>query len=159
MAKSGFKAMDSDMHVFEPADLYAKYMNPKWGERIPVGKPRTKHGMTHYFLGDARQKQRNAIGAIDAYQKAINAKPDLYQAYRNLAEAYGVQFKVTKGGDQMHGVVTNVIGQDGHLRARFHSLRFQSLNLVIFVDELIENYYKTRRHGEPGFWAWLKELF
>jgi tetratricopeptide (TPR) repeat protein len=45
-------------------------------------------GETHYFLGDARQKQRNSIGAIDAYQKAINAKPDLYQAYRNLAEAY-----------------------------------------------------------------------
>ena len=34
MAKSGFRAFDSDMHVFEPADLYTKYMNPKWGERI-----------------------------------------------------------------------------------------------------------------------------
>jgi superkiller protein 3 len=45
-------------------------------------------GEAHYFLGDARQKLRNNIGAIDAYQKAINAKPDLYQAYRNLAEAY-----------------------------------------------------------------------
>ena len=36
MAKNGFRAFDSDMHVFEPADLYKKYMNPKWGERIPV---------------------------------------------------------------------------------------------------------------------------
>lgn len=45
-------------------------------------------GEAHYFLGDARQKQRNNVAAIDAYQKAINAKPDLYQAYRNLAEAY-----------------------------------------------------------------------
>jgi hypothetical protein len=49
MAKNGFRAFDSDMHVFEPADLYTKYMSPKWGERIPVGKPRNKHGMTRYF--------------------------------------------------------------------------------------------------------------
>ena len=35
MAKNGYRAFDSDMHVFEPAGLYKKYMNPKWGERIP----------------------------------------------------------------------------------------------------------------------------
>ena len=52
MAKNGFRAFDSDMHVFEPADLYKRYMNPKWGERIPIGEPRTKHGMTRYFLGN-----------------------------------------------------------------------------------------------------------
>ena len=52
MAKNGFRAFDSDMHVFEPADLYNKYMNPKWGDRIPRGAQRKKHGMTRYFLGD-----------------------------------------------------------------------------------------------------------
>jgi predicted TIM-barrel fold metal-dependent hydrolase len=54
MSKNGFCAFDSDMHVFEPADLYTKYMNPKWGERIPRGQPRTKHGMTRYFLGNGK---------------------------------------------------------------------------------------------------------
>jgi uncharacterized protein len=54
MSKNGFRAFDSDMHVFEPADLYTKYMNPKWGERIPRGQPRTKHGMTRYFLGNGK---------------------------------------------------------------------------------------------------------
>ena len=52
MAKNGFRAFDSDMHVFEPADLYTQYMNPKWEERIPRGAQRKKHGMTRYFLGD-----------------------------------------------------------------------------------------------------------
>ena len=42
MPKNGFYAFDSDMHVFEPADLYTKYMNPKWGDRIPHGEPRKK---------------------------------------------------------------------------------------------------------------------
>ncbi len=30
MAKHGLKAFDSDMHVYDAADLYDKYMNPKW---------------------------------------------------------------------------------------------------------------------------------
>jgi len=40
MARNGFKILDSDMHVFEPHDLYLKYMNPEWGDRIPRGEPR-----------------------------------------------------------------------------------------------------------------------
>ena len=33
--KSGFKIMDSDMHLREPADLWDKYMEPEWRERAP----------------------------------------------------------------------------------------------------------------------------
>ena len=42
MARDGYKILDSDMHVFEPHDLYLKYMDPKWGDRIPRGQPRKK---------------------------------------------------------------------------------------------------------------------
>jgi hypothetical protein len=54
MAKNGLRAFDSDMHMFEPADLYTKYMDPKWGERIPRGERRKEHGMTRYFLCDGQ---------------------------------------------------------------------------------------------------------
>ncbi len=33
--KSGFKIMDSDMHLREPADLWDKYMEPEWRDRAP----------------------------------------------------------------------------------------------------------------------------
>src|ERR687887_191461 len=33
--KSGFKVMDSDMHLREPADLWEKYMDPEWRDRAP----------------------------------------------------------------------------------------------------------------------------
>ena len=33
--KDGFKIMDSDMHLREPADLWNKYMEPEWRERAP----------------------------------------------------------------------------------------------------------------------------
>ena len=39
MAKNGFKAFDSDMHVFEPADLYKKYMNPSGANGFPWESP------------------------------------------------------------------------------------------------------------------------
>ena len=33
--KSGFKIMDSDMHLREPADLWDKYMEPEWRDHAP----------------------------------------------------------------------------------------------------------------------------
>ena len=55
MAKNGYRILDSDMHVFEPHDLYLKYMNPKWGDRVPRGEPRRKHGQMHFRLVTARR--------------------------------------------------------------------------------------------------------
>ena len=33
--KSGFKILDSDMHLREPVDLWDNYMDPEWRERAP----------------------------------------------------------------------------------------------------------------------------
>ena len=41
MARNGFKAMDSDMHVFEPADLWQRYIDKKYLERAPKGLNRS----------------------------------------------------------------------------------------------------------------------
>lgn len=41
MGKNGFKAMDSDMHVFEPADLWQRYIDPKYADRAPIGLNRS----------------------------------------------------------------------------------------------------------------------
>jgi protein SCO1/2 len=49
---------------------------------------------------------------------------------RKLAEAYGLKFTKTDDGEEMHGVVTHVIDQDGRLRAKFHGLKFEPVNLV-----------------------------
>ena len=48
MVKDGFLFLDSDMHVFEPHDLFLQYMDPKWGDRIPRAEPRTRYGF-HRF--------------------------------------------------------------------------------------------------------------
>ncbi|MBI3053630.1 MAG: SCO family protein [Betaproteobacteria bacterium] len=55
----------------------------------------------------------------------------------NTAKAYGLEFTPTPDGEQMHGIVTHVIDQDGVMRARFHSLRFQPFRLTAFVNTLL----------------------
>jgi predicted TIM-barrel fold metal-dependent hydrolase len=37
MAKQGFKVFDSDLHVIEPPDLWARYIAPEFRSRAPVG--------------------------------------------------------------------------------------------------------------------------
>lgn len=75
---------------------------------------------------------------------------------RKIAEAYGLKFTEGEGGMQMHGIVTHVIDQDGRLRARFHGLKFEPLNLVVFVNALTNRTQKPHPHPEPGFWEKLK---
>ncbi len=76
---------------------------------------------------------------------------------RELAKSYGVEFKIGQDGDQMHGVVTTVIDQGGRIAARFHSLRFQNLSLVKFLNALI-NRNVPDGHSPPGFWQKLWEM-
>lgn len=79
-------------------------------------------------------------------------------ATRILAKAYGLEFTQTADGEQMHGVVTHVIDQDGRLKARLHGLKFEPLSLVTFVNALVNRDLPDDGHGNPGFWDWLKGL-
>ena len=37
MAFNGWRVADSDMHIFEPPDLWQRYMAPEWQHAAPVG--------------------------------------------------------------------------------------------------------------------------
>ena len=77
---------------------------------------------------------------------------------RALAKSYGAEFKIMPNGDQMHGVVTSVIRADGRLVARFHSLKFENLNLVKFVNALTNDHH-LEIHVAPGPWERFKSWF
>ena len=67
MAKNNFHTFDSDMHVYDPAFLYAKYMNPKWGERIPKGQRNGRHGRVEFAIGGG-ERLRAITDVIDQIQ-------------------------------------------------------------------------------------------
>jgi protein SCO1/2 len=80
---------------------------------------------------------------------------------RQVAKAYGLEFTETEDGAQMHGLVTHVIDRNGRLRGRFHSLRFEPVSLVTFVNALVNDVHKPGEESKPAgdFWSWLASLF
>lgn len=56
---------------------------------------------------------------------------------RALAEEYGLKFTPVGNGQFVHGVVTHLIDQSGVLRARYHGLKFNPVNLVMHVNALL----------------------
>ena len=62
-------------------------------------------------------------------------------ATRKLAERYGLKFTLTPDGQQMHGVVTHLIDKSGHLRARYHGLKFGKMNMIHHINALTNDYH------------------
>src|SRR5581483_6909523 len=73
--KNGLRCFDSDMHVYDAADLYEKHMNPKWGERIPRGRRDGRHGRVEFKLGGG-ETLRGITEVIDHGQKQVADRYD-----------------------------------------------------------------------------------
>jgi uncharacterized protein len=73
--KNGFRTFDSDMHVYDSADLYEKYMNSKWADRIPRGRRNGKHGRVEFQIGGGT-KLRAITDVIDHGQKQVADRYD-----------------------------------------------------------------------------------
>ncbi len=67
-----------------------------------------------------------------------------------LAKAYGVQFRDTGEGVQVHGVVTHVIDPEGQMRARFHGLKFKPEHLVTYLKAIAKG---PNAAADDGFWS------
>jgi protein SCO1/2 len=78
---------------------------------------------------------------------------------RALAGTFGHSFTEGEDGYQTHGVVTHVIDRGGRWAANFHGLRFASVNMVLYINGLINNAAAPKQEAEPGMWDWVKDLF
>lgn len=78
---------------------------------------------------------------------------------RNLAQAFGHKFAVTEDGTQTHGVVTHIIDKTGRWRGNFHGLEFDPLNMVLFVNALVNDYDTPHGAAPRGLWDRLTGMF
>ena len=90
----------------------------------------------------------------------ISRSADQHQGHwpLKLAKVFGLEFTPTPNGQEMHGVVTHLIDQDGRPRARFHGLNFKPVNLVLFVNALTNRIQAPPREESPSLWKRVKEL-
>ena len=86
--KNGFRAFDSDMHVYDAGNLYEKHMNPKWGDRIPRGQRNGKHGRVEFSIAGGKQTLRGITEVIDHGQKQVADRYDFAVARENLEGIY-----------------------------------------------------------------------
>lgn len=86
----------------------------------------------------------------------LTSGPGRPEDTRSLVKRFGHQFKEIEGGVEIHGVVTHVIDREGHLRANFHGLAFDPVNLVVYVDALVNDLHPE---PEPSFWDRLRGWF
>jgi protein SCO1 len=77
-------------------------------------------------------------------------------ATRRLAQAFGHSFTRIAGGYQMHGVVTHVIDRAGRRRANFHGLRFEPVNLVLYLNGLTNEPDAAKKPAESSWWDKVK---
>jgi protein SCO1/2 len=84
---------------------------------------------------------------------------DPEDATRALSETYNVKFEPLDDGQQMHGVATHVIDRGGRFAAKFHGLRFEPLNLVLYINGLTNAPDRPAKPGEPDWWEKVKGLF
>ena len=84
---------------------------------------------------------------------------DAEDTTRQLAGAYNVRFDPLDDGQQMHGVVTNVIDRGGRLAAKFHGLRFDPVNLVLYINGLTNAPARSEKPTETGWWSRINGLF
>jgi predicted TIM-barrel fold metal-dependent hydrolase len=62
VAKNGFKAIDSDLHVLEPADLWERYIEPRFKDRAPRGLTDVRRGLGVMVEGQVIGHAAEGIG-------------------------------------------------------------------------------------------------
>ena len=77
-----------------------------------------------------------------------------------LVAQYGHKFTPQETGYLLHGVVTHVIDKQGKWRANFHGLDFNPLNLVVFLNALVnEKENDGHTPASPGLWQRFRSWF
>jgi protein SCO1/2 len=66
---------------------------------------------------------------------------DKPEATRELADRYGLKFTRTEKDMFMHGTVTHIIDFEGRLRARFHGLKWNQINMLVYINALTNDWH------------------
>lgn len=80
MARQGYKVIDSDLHIHEPADLWQQYIAPVFKSQAPVGLSEYFRDVTVLLDG------KNMVGSVP-YGKVLPKKPKSGENPQTFADA------------------------------------------------------------------------
>lgn len=79
MTNSGFKVLDSDMHIIEPADLWQRYIDPAFKDRAPKGMARWPRDLVIELEGRALPRPYPNPKWSEVQSQFSEAQQPLYQ--------------------------------------------------------------------------------
>jgi len=99
-------------------------------------------------------KEFGPARGLDPYNWTfLTSGPDRLTATRALVEQFGHKFtKTEEAGYQLHGTVTHVIDMWGQWRGNFHSLGFEKINMVKFINALTNEKHREGEAEDRGIW-------
>ena len=123
-----------------------------------------------YFVSITTDPVNDTPGVLAAYGPARGLDPGNWlfltigpeqdeNRTRLLAESYGHRFDKGADGYQVHGVVSHVIDRGGRWAANFHGLEFDSLNMVLYINGLMNNSYAAEEASEPSWWDRFRQIW
>ena len=101
MAFNGFKVADSDMHIFEPPDLWQRYIDPAYRHAAPVGLTEMRRDMR--VQGEVARHAAPRAGAADRAGAAAPWTRGAGRASTPHAEARGWDPDLAARGDGRRG--------------------------------------------------------
>lgn len=124
------------------------------------------------FVGITVDPERDTPAVRKAYAEPHGLDPSNWmflaaptgEEARALAAKVGLKVVPEKDGSFSHPVVTYVIDDDGKLRARFFGLKFDPLNVVVYINALVNDPHRHATEAampasaEPSLWARIKAL-
>ena len=112
------------------------------------------------LISVALDSEHDTVGTRKAYGPAHGLKPDNWmylagttddEAQRLAARLGAAKLQTPPTGRAvLSGPVTYVIDSAGMLRARFFGLKFDPLNLVIYVNALTNDHHENQTTGTPA---------
>jgi len=80
---------------------------------------------------ESLREQESRYGIAPVNWSFLHGGPGRESAGLRLAAEYGIKIETTVDDEQMHVVVTYLIDRDGQLRARYHGLKFDPVDLTV----------------------------
>ena len=87
----------------------------------------------------------------------LTSGSDRLNSTRELVTEFGHKFTKINNGIQTHGVVTHIISRDGRWRANFHGLKFNSTNLIIFINALTNDIH-SENQSRAAFFIYVNRI-
>lgn len=126
--KDGLRFVDCDMHVMEPADLFERYLDPKFRDRVTVnidstGKPNPDTTMAPPIIIDGQPSMSDL--SLEMFRKRLTKKPE-----------EGTHEIQPLSGSRIHGHLNFAIERNYDPEAQIMGMELEGIDIAVLFPTM-----------------------